>query len=168
MVAVLNEARPVLGAMYLPHDNTLYLAETGKGATRNGQTIHVNPSDKLEQVLLAYAVDSCRDSDQTRRQVQGFGRLLNLVRNVRATNCLVDFALTSDGRLGGCINHSTKIWDIAAPALVIEEAGGRMTNLDGTPLDFSLGADVCDRTYAVMGANPALHSRLLALLTDVF
>lgn len=167
MVAAMNNARPVLAAMYLPHDRALYLAERGKGATCNDQTIHVTSSVQLDHVLVAYAVDSCRDPDQTRRQVLGFSRLLNHVRNVRATNCLVDFALTSDGRLGGCINHSTKIWDIAAAMLVLEEAGGRMTNLDGTPLDFNLGADVCDRTYAVMGANPTLHSRLLALLTDV-
>jgi myo-inositol-1(or 4)-monophosphatase len=166
MVAVLQESTPVLGAMYLPHEDTLYLAETGQGATRDGQPIHVSRSDQLAEVLLAYAVDSCRDPDQTRRQVQGFGRLLNLVRNVRTTNCLVDFALTADGRLGGCINHSTKIWDIAAPTLIIEEAGGRMTATNGTSLDFRPDADVCGRTYAVMGANPALHARLLASLTD--
>jgi myo-inositol-1(or 4)-monophosphatase len=166
MIAVLNEAKPVLGAMYLPHDNTLYLAEAGKGATRNDQPIRVSPSDKLEQVLLAYAVDSSRDPHQTQRQVQGFGRLLNLVRNVRATNCLVDFALTADGRLGGCINHSTRIWDIAAPSLILEEAGGKMTTAGGATLDFSPGVDVCDRVYAVLGANPVLHARLLASLKD--
>lgn len=167
MLAVLKGTTPVLGAMHLPHDRALYLAETGCGATRNDQLVHVTAVNQLDQVLLAYAVDASHDPDQTRHQVLGFSRLLNHVRNVRATNCLVDFALTIDGRMGGFVNHSTRIWDIAAAALVLQEAGGQMTDLHGLPLDFSLSPDVCDRTYAVMGANRALLSRLVELLASV-
>jgi myo-inositol-1(or 4)-monophosphatase len=167
MVAVLRGTTPVLGAMCLPHDRALYLAESGLGATRNDLPVRVTEAHQLEQVLLAYSVDASHDPAQTRRQVQLFGRLLNNVRNVRTTNCLVDFALTIDGRLGGFINHSTRIWDIAAAALVMQEAGGQMINLDGNPLNFSLAPDLCDRTYAVMGANPALLSQLTELLSSV-
>jgi myo-inositol-1(or 4)-monophosphatase len=153
--------------MCLPHDRALYLAETGMGTTLNDRPVRVTEAQQLEQVLLAYSVDASPDPAQTRRQVQLFGRLLNHVRNVRTTNCLVDFALTIDGRLGGFINHSTRIWDIAAAALVMQEAGGQMISLDGNPLNFSLAPDLCDRTYAVMGANPPLLSQLTALLSSV-
>jgi myo-inositol-1(or 4)-monophosphatase len=168
MLALLRGSTPVLGAMYLPQDRALYLAETGMGTTRNDEAVRVSPANELDQILLAYAADASQDRAQTSSQARCFSRLLNQVRNVRATNCLVDFALTIDGRLGGFINHSTRIWDIAAAALIIEEAGGKMTNLDGSPLDFSLAPDVCDRTYAVMGANPALLSRLRELLISLF
>jgi myo-inositol-1(or 4)-monophosphatase len=167
MLAVLRGNQPVLGAMFLPHDAALYLAEPGSGTTRNGHPVRVSSANRLEQVLLAYAADAGQDPIQTGRQVRSFGRLLNHVRNVRATNCLVDFALTIDGRLGGVVNHSTRIWDIAAAAIILQEAGGQLTDLEGKPLDFSLAPNVCDRTYAVMGANPVLLSQLRELLASV-
>jgi myo-inositol-1(or 4)-monophosphatase len=167
MMAVLRGATPIVGAMFLPHDQSFYLAEAGKGATRNNHPIRVTAETQLEQVLLAYAVDASKDPRQIRKQARGFGQLLNHVRNVRATNCLIDFALTIDGRLGGFVNHSTRVWDVAAAALVLQEAGGQMTNLDGKPLNFSPGPDVCERNYAVMGANPVLLSQLVELLASV-
>jgi myo-inositol-1(or 4)-monophosphatase len=167
MLAALQHAKPVVGAMYLPHDKALYLAESGKGATRNHLPVRVTSACQLDQVLLAYAVDGSRDSAQTRRQVRSFSLLLDHVRNVRATNSLVDFALTIDGRLGGFINHSTRIWDVAAACLVLQEAGGCMTDLRGEALNFSLGPDACDQNYAVMGSNPVLLSRLVELLASV-
>ncbi len=167
MLAGLRGRVPVVGAMYLPHDEAFYLAEMGQGATRNGRPVQVTAQHQLEQVLLAYAVDGNRDSAQTREQARGFSQLLHHVRNVRATNCLVDFALTIDGRLGGFINHSTRIWDIASAWLVLQEAGGLMTDLNGQMLDFSPGQDACDREYAVVGSNPILLSRLVEVLASV-
>lgn len=166
MVAVLRQTTPVLAAMHLPHEELLYVAQAGMGATRNDRPIRVSAADRLDQILIAYAVDGSQDPTGTQDQARGFGRLLNHVRNVRATNCLVDFALTIDGRLGGFINHSTRLWDIAPAWLVIREAGGEMTDLHGQPLSFSLGPDACDRNYSVMGANPVLLAQLARLMSS--
>jgi myo-inositol-1(or 4)-monophosphatase len=86
------------------------------------------------------------------------------VRNIRATNCLLDFCYTLDGRLGGCVNFNTKIWDIAPLALMLPEAGGRLTDMDGREIVFRPDAEPFDRNYTVVGGSPALHPRLLDLV----
>ena len=52
---------------------------------------------------------------------------------MRASNSLVDAAYVADGRLGGMLNRSTRIWDIAASMVLIAEAGGVFTGVDGAP-----------------------------------
>ncbi len=92
-------------------------------------------------------------------------RLLRGVRNVRATNSLVDAAYTADGRLGGFVNHQCHVWDVAASCVVIEEAGGRVTDTAGAPLAFELDASIGAREYSVLAGAPALHAQALARLT---
>lgn len=153
MVAVFDQNQPVHGAMYLPCANELYVAEQGQGAWRNGQRLHVTDQADLGNLLWSYMMDYSPDEELTRRRVLLLGRLLGRVRNVRCTNSLVDFAATIDGRLGGFINHSAKIWDIASAWLLLQEAGGRMTDLRGGQLQFHLGPAAVGREYAVMGAS---------------
>jgi myo-inositol-1(or 4)-monophosphatase len=111
-------------------------------------------------------MDSGADPAMTRRQSLALGELVQQSRNIRATNSLVDFAMTIDGRLGACVNFNTKIWDIVAPRLILEEAGGCLTDLTGAALKFSLGSDACQRSYGVVGGNPHLHRRVVELLAD--
>lgn len=166
MISLLRRGRPVLAGMYLPMEDLFYLAEEGGGTTRNGRPVRVSVATVLDDVLVAYAADACAEESQTRFQADLFGRVLNRARNVRATNSLMDFAGAIDGRLGGVINHATKIWDIAAPCLLLREAGGRLTELSGAELEFSLGADACWRNYAVLGANAVLHAELLRIVVS--
>jgi myo-inositol-1(or 4)-monophosphatase len=167
MIAVLRGNRPILGGMYLPMDDVLYLAEEGAGATRNGVPVQVIEATTLSDVLFAYGADGGMDEAGMAFQARLYGRLLNATRNLRSTNSLVDFALVLDGRLGGVINHATRIWDIAAPWVVLREAGGLLTDFRGSELDFSLGAGVCSRNYAVLGANPVLHARAKEVVAAV-
>ena len=90
--------------------------------------------------------------------------MLQRVRNVRATNSLVDAAYVADGRLGGMTNRSTRIWDIAAPMLIISEAGGLYTRDDGAPLQLDVSAGAAERVYAVTAAAPSLHAQMLAVM----
>jgi myo-inositol-1(or 4)-monophosphatase len=164
MISLFDGLWPVTAAMYLPADDLLYTAEAGRGARRNGIPLRMSGQAELNQVLIAVAADASVDEAATRRQAVNYGRLLNRVRNVRATNCLVDFAFTIDERFGGFVNYSTRVWDIAAAWLVLREAGGRMTDLRGEAIRFSLDADACSRNYGVVGASPGVHAQLVTLL----
>jgi fructose-1,6-bisphosphatase/inositol monophosphatase family enzyme len=93
------------------------------------------------------------------------GRLINHVRNIRTTNSLVDFCLTLDGGLGCFINHSTKMWDIAPIVLMMNEAGGQISLINGRNISFSLNAKELHRNYAVLGATTGLYPQVLSLLT---
>jgi myo-inositol-1(or 4)-monophosphatase len=70
----------------------------------------------------------------------------------------------ADGRLGGMVNRSTRIWDIVAPMVIVGEAGGTYTRVDGAPLALDTSAAAGERVYSVMAGAPALHRQMLALM----
>ena len=163
LIALLRENTPILGAMYLPCSETFYIAEEGRGVYRDGTRIQMTTEAELRNILCAYGLDSSPDEAVTRKQTELLAKLVNRVRNVRSTNSLVDFCYTLEGRFGGAINHSCKIWDIAPAELMFREAGGMLSDLQGQPLHFDLGANY-DKNYAVVGASQALHPQLLAMI----
>jgi myo-inositol-1(or 4)-monophosphatase len=166
MIALLEDGLPTAAVMVLPAEELVYTAERGQGARLNGRPVRVSTATDLSTVLCAYGMDSAASPDRTDRQGRTLGRLARAVRNVRATNSLLDFALTIDGRLGGVVNFNTMVWDIAAPSLILAEAGGRLTDLAGHTLTLSLEADACTRSYAVLGAAPGLHAELLQIVRE--
>ncbi len=87
------------------------------------------------------------------------------IRNLRATNCLLDLCYTAEGKLGACINQTTKIWDIAGPGLIIEEAGGKVTDISGNPFDFSLNESNYNRNFTIACSNKTLHPEILKIIT---
>ena len=166
MVSVLERGSPILAAMYLPTEDQLYLGERGCGATRNGSPVRVTSEIRWPHLLCAYGLDASPDVERVRRQGLLLGGLVQLARNVRATSSLVDFAGTIDGRLGACVNFNTKIWDIAAPALLLPEAGGQLTDLRGEPIRFTISPDWVQQSYAVVGGSPSLCRQVLALIAS--
>lgn len=166
MIAVLDGTEPVLGAMYLPTENSLYVAERGKGATCNGQLVHLPASASLPDVLCACPIDPTADEERLRRQTDLLRRVAQTARNVRATNCLVDFVAVIEGRFGLCVNHLTMIWDIAAPFLILTEAGGVCTDLAGEPLRLVLDSECTRRGYAVIAGHPDLLRPVLDLAAE--
>jgi myo-inositol-1(or 4)-monophosphatase len=166
LVALLEGNRPILGAMYLPCFETLYIGEAGQGVTRNGECVHLTQETDPRNVLCAYGLDASPDEVKTHREAVMLARLVNGVRNVRMTNCLLDFCYTLDGRLGAVINQNTKIWDIAPACLMFAETGGLLTDLTGHPLTLAVGADF-GRSYAVAGASRSLHPQMLEIIKAV-
>lgn len=164
LIGLLDGTTPVLGVAYLPVTDTLYVAEAGQGSTRDGKSIRVTAETELSRVLCTHAMDASADSAQVQREAAMAGRLVSAARNVRCTNCLLDFCYTIDGRLGGAVNHCTRIWDIVALTLLLREADGRMTDLHGEDVRFVLDEQACTRNYPVIGASPALLPRILQTL----
>lgn len=165
-IGVLRNAVPILAAIYLPADDRLYVAEAGLGVWCNDQPIRVTPERRLDNVLCAIGLDYRGDEAGTQRDAALLGKVAAAVRNVRATNSVVDFCLTLDGRLGGFINTSTRVWDIVPVALMLPEAGGKLSDLAGKEIAFDLTADIGTRTFGVIGASAALHRKLLAIATS--
>ncbi len=167
MLAVLRNAQPVMAAVYLPATGTFYFTEKGKGVFRNGKRVRVSNATKLSDVLCSFALDPTPDRRQTRRNTELFQRMLASARNLRMTNCLVDFCSTVDGRFGACLNQMTKIWDIAPFVLMLQEAGGIMTDQQGKPIHFDLTGEPGKRDYAVVGGSRRLHRQALAIIKSL-
>lgn len=158
---LLHRGKPVAAVMYLPAEDVLYLAEEGGGVERNGKKVRVTSETHLKSVLCAFGFDSTASAAANRRQATILMRLAAAVRNTRATNSLVDFCYTLDGRLGGFVNMNCKLWDIVPVALMLPEAGGKFTDIKGQPIAFEVGKRSINRSYAVLGAPVALHAGLL-------
>lgn len=166
MIAVLRGAQPVVGVMHVPVSGDTYTAETGAGAYKNGGRISVTPGQRLEDVLWAYGMDGGASDAEAECDVALLARLLRRVRNVRATNSLMDPAYTAEGRLGGMINQSTRLWDIAAPMLIVQEAGGCYTDVHGGRLNLDISRSAGAKTYAVLAGAPALHVQVMAIVRE--
>jgi myo-inositol-1(or 4)-monophosphatase len=163
MIGVLEDRRPVMGGMYLPLTDTLYFAERGKGAFRNGKRLQLPKQTRLADTLCTYGLDGGVDDTAMQQQAELLMLLVKHARNVRLTNSLVDFCNTLDGHIGACVNQNCKIWDIVPASLIFPEAGGRFTDLQGKQIKFDLDPATYQRSYAVMGGNPTLHRQVLAL-----
>lgn len=166
MVAVLKGKTVMTGAMYIPSTDTLYFSEKGKGVLRNNVRVHVSGETDLKNILCSYGMDSSNDESKTAREVALMRKLVENVRNVRVTNSLVDLGFTVDGRFGGCINCSTKIWDIAPSLLMFEEAGGIITGMDGSEIEFNLDEKIIKKEFQILGSSKTLHPKLLKLINS--
>mgnify|MGYP001765751124 FL=1 len=166
IICLLKNSVPVLSGCYLPVQKLLYLAEKDKGATCNGTKITVSEETKLKNALVAYSLDYSEEKRKTELETRLIGRLVSNIRNLRSTNSVIDFCYTADGKLGGCLNQTTKIWDIAGPALLIEEAGGKATDINGNPFDFSLTDENYQRNFTIIAASKLLHSKLTEIVEE--
>jgi myo-inositol-1(or 4)-monophosphatase len=161
-IGVLRKSSPVAAAIYVPTEEALYFAELGHGVFRNRKRVTVTAERKLKNVLCAFGFDPTANRRRGRENTELLRRVSGGVRNIRATNSLIDFCYAMEGRFGGCINLNTKIWDIVPVSLMLPEAGGKLTDLKGSKIQFRL--DEIDHSYAVLGASRALHPQLRALV----
>lgn len=161
IIALFQGERPILGGMYLPVDQQLYLAEDGGGATRNGELLRTTGSLELSEHLVCYSFDFNTDPGKTRAEMEVLSRLSGQVRNIRSTNSLVDFCYVADGKLGAALNQTTKIWDIAVPWLLIRESGGRVTDIRGNEIQFNLSPEAVNHNYTILASGAGLHEALL-------
>ena len=166
IICVLKNDVPVMAGCFLPVQNEIYFAEKGKGATRNGKKIAVSAETKLQNILAAYSLDSSDEPGKTEREAKIMQQLVLSIRNLRATNCLMDLCYTADGKLGACINQTTKIWDIAGPGLIIEEAGGKVTDIFGKTFDFQLTESNYNRNFTIACSNKILHPEIIRILNS--
>jgi myo-inositol-1(or 4)-monophosphatase len=161
IIALFKEETPILGGMYVPMDQNLYLTETGKGATLNGNPIRTTASKELAENLVAYSFDFSDTPGKTESEMEILNKLSKKVRNIRSTNSLVDFCYTADGRLAAALNQTTKIWDIAAPWLMIREAGGKVSDIMGNEIRFDLSKEAVNLNYTILASGAGLHKQLI-------
>lgn len=121
----------LMGAVYNPIMNEFYFAEKGKGATLNGEKISV--SDKTE-VMTSCLVTGFPYTylDQPNGPLEVFSKLIRKGVPVRRLgSAAIDLCWVAAGRFDGFYEHYLHPWDSAAGFLIVEEAGGKVTNLKG-------------------------------------
>jgi myo-inositol-1(or 4)-monophosphatase len=163
-IGLLYQGRPVLAAMFLPTAEVLYSAVRGKGTRRNGKRLKPRIHTRLAHALIAFGMDpECAVNDAGRTAAL-YLAVAAQSRNLRGTNSLVDFCYTLEGHFGGAINLNTKIWDIVPVSLILPEAGGVFSGLDGKKIAFDLSQAAGERTYEILAAAKPLHRDLVRVV----
>lgn len=166
MIGLLDGGTPIAGGIIAPAYDKLYLAEKGKGATCNGKPIHATSEPELLNVLVSYGIDGHQeDPERTMNECRVMADIILGCRNMRNTGCeALDPMYVAEGRYGGRVNTTSKIWDNVAPQIIAEEAGAVWTSANGTPTDYSNPLSRIDQNFTFCVAAPVLHRQLQAII----
>lgn len=145
-----------LGVVYDPTHDECFAAERGKGAWLNGAPLQVTPASDLEKTLHTTAFARHND-DKFERNLRNFAHLSRYSLGVRRMGCAaLELCYVACGRVDAYWEQGINAWDIAAAALIVEEAGGVVTTPEGNP-------DYFKPPHTVLAAAPGIHSQLVAL-----
>ena len=134
-IALETEGRAVLGVVYDPSRDELFVGERGHGATLNDAPIRVSATKSLGESLLVTGFPyTIRDTPDTNLpEYAAFSVRARAVR--RLGSAVIDLAYVACGRFDGFWELRLGAWDVAAGSVLVEEAGGTVTGIDGRPLD---------------------------------
>ena len=140
------------GVVYDPMRQQLYAAERGAGATLNGQPIEVSDTDELIRAVIVTGFPY--DRDEVPAAVELFGRFAMMTQSIRRLgSAALDLCFVAAGRLDAYYERGIWPWDIAAGSLILQEAGGRITDYQGEKFDLE-GREAA-------ASNGALHDALV-------
>jgi myo-inositol-1(or 4)-monophosphatase len=166
MMGLLDGNVPVAGGFALPFTNEITIAERNQGAFCNGKSIVVTKEAELKNCLIAYHIDGHpEEPTRTQKEVGLLGEILLKIRNVRTSGCEpLDGFYVAIGRYGALLNKSMRIWDIVAPHIIIQEAGGTVTDFWGQPIDYSdVLAKATTEHYTICAGAPPIHKQLIEI-----
>jgi myo-inositol-1(or 4)-monophosphatase len=151
-IALAFDRTVLLGVVYDPMRDELFLAERGAGATLNGRPLHVSAIDDLIRALLATGFSY--DLSERAEQLEIWNELQGISQGIRRDGAAaLNLCYVGAGRLDGFWEQPLQPWDMAAGSLVVEEAGGVVTSYDGGPFNV-LGK-------GVIAGNAPIHRAMM-------
>ncbi len=152
-VALARDGVLILGAVYNPYRDELFYAEKGKGAFLNGAPIHVSNRSLAEGVFCFGT--SPYDRTLRTRTLRIAGRLMDRMQDLRRFgSAALDLTDIACGRTELGFECILQPWDYAGGAIILTEAGGCITQLDGSPITL-------DRPCSILSGNPIAHRTFL-------
>jgi myo-inositol-1(or 4)-monophosphatase len=154
-IALEEAGQPIVGVVYDPMRDELFVSHRGGGATLNGDPIHVSITDRLISSILVtgFSYDFARRAGQA----EIWRDFLTRVQAIRQTgSAALNLCYIACGRLDGYWERGISPWDVAAGALMVMEAGGTVTDMSGGPFSSD------DRE--ILASNGALHTDLLSVI----
>lgn len=154
-IALEDRGRVTLGVVYDPSHDELFVGERGAGATVNDHALAVSETAVLDESLLATGFPY--DIRETGKNLPEYAAFSLRSRGVRRLGSAVLYlAWVAAGRFDGYWELSVGPWDVAAGSLLVEEAGGRVTDPQGRPLDLA--------RPAIVATNGRIHDAILSVL----
>ena len=158
-VALFHGNTPVLAGVSNPFSGETFLAQKGKGATLNGEKIHVSQTSTLSQALLVTGFPYNRFYHMP-ELINRFGLFLDACHDVRRLgSAALDLCWVAAGRLDGYWEESLQPWDVAAGTLILQEAGGRVTSFSAKPF-----GKINEYGQTLVASNGAIHAPMLRII----
>ena len=156
-LALYEGGQVVFGVVYHPYSDSCFTATRGGGSFLNGQPISVSSATQLRQCLASVGtVPGRRDLGET--AFRQLWTLYNACQDVRRMGCAsLDLSFVACGRQDLYVEPALKPWDYAAGLLLVEEAGGKVTQPDGSPVTLLEGC-------GVLASNGHVHQQALEAL----
>lgn len=149
------EGELIVGVIYNPITKELYYAEKGKGAFLNESKIHVSNTSVLEESTISNEFRH----DHTEEYLNFHTAIIDLVQVERRMGSgALSFAYVAAGRFDAAVAFGLKPWDVAAGLLILNEAGGTVTDLNGNLIDLF--------SPIFLASNTTLHKDLIDLISQ--
>jgi myo-inositol-1(or 4)-monophosphatase len=157
-IAIEHIGEIVMSAVYNPHLNELFFAEKGKGATLNENPIHVSDQTKTIHACLVTGFPYTY-INMPNGPLEIFERFVRKGVPVRRLgSAAIDLCWVACGRFDGFYEHKLEPWDSAGGYLIVEEAGGKVTDLEGNK--FSV------YQHKVLATNGKIHDEMVAVINN--
>lgn len=154
-IGVERAGRVEIGVVYDPMRDEMFAAERGQGATLNERRMRVSEVEDLNRAMLCTGFPyNVRERPDFARDFTNFTMQAQAVR--RDGSAAIDLAYVACGRFDGFWEDGLNPWDVAAGILLIEEAGGRVTDYQNAPLDIY--------TPKVLASNGLVHEAMMSVL----
>lgn len=151
-IALAKNDRVILGIVYQPINDELFYAEKGKGAFLNAKRIIVSENHSLSKSIVSQSFDY--SNKKRRDNIKNIQKIFFLIEGFRLLHSTaLELCYVASGRYDGYMISSANPWDIAAGALIVEEAGGSVTKFDGTQWELM--------RPRIVATNGLIHKELL-------
>jgi len=157
-IAVLKNNETIYGVVYDVMRDVLYSAEKGSGAFANAKSIHVSNRSELEECMLVTGFPyDLTGKDSVFKMFESFLKKSRAVR--RLGSAAIDCCLVAEGVFDGFWEATLFPWDVLAGKVIIEEAGGKVTDFNDNPLALKL--------KQFLGTNGLIHEKMLQVINRV-
>jgi myo-inositol-1(or 4)-monophosphatase len=158
-IGVEEDGVMVVGVVYNPMADEMFVAERGGGAFLNDEKMTVSAESSLDSSLLATGFPP-NTINNMHNNLESFKYLTSQCHGVRRDgSAALDLCFVAAGRLDGFWERKLAPWDVAAGSLIVEEAGGQVTNLEGGPMVMANGH--------ILATNKLIHGQVIDALEKV-
>lgn len=155
MVGVLENGRPVAGGVSLPALSETYVAAVGHGAYVNGSKLELKSGGDMSDRLVAYGMDFY--PSETALDYRTMEGIASRCRGIRMSNSIFDCMMVAKGVYAASMHRRNRIWDCVAPHVIIQEAGGTFSTMEGKIPDYQDPLTKTTQVYSMLACAPDFH-----------
>lgn len=153
-LALAVEKQVVFGIIYHYSTKEYFYAKRGEGAYVNGTPIHVSTTTELSRCLVSFGTSPYDKATLGEKNCETLKQIFFLCEDIRRIgSAAIELAYVAAGRVNLYLERNLKPWDYAAAMVIIEEAGGIITDYQGQPIDISKPCDI-------LAGNKTVHEKL--------